>query len=285
MARHKSPDRQKKSRNVMSFFIYVFVALFSLSCCGILSIANSKTVADVFTNYSYVESLKADVQSYANDRCLEASVPNDFVNKSFDYNTIHQLQEAYIYSELDVSNQYNADAFDALMATFEESLNEHMQDMIDEQGITTDSKASRESFCKDIAKFTRGKIEFKFITELKSIVKRVRLLSYATAILSAIMLIILGAILIKKGGKNYRITRSFSYSFLAGFIFNFVLVIAGLLVKATKDLVIFPSYLADAFMKYYNSSLLSVTYAGAVLLLISIVLAAFTWKFKRQERE
>lgn len=285
MARHKSPDRQKKSRTVMSFFIYIFVALFSLSCCGIFSVANQKNVADIFTDYSYIESLKADVQCYAKDRCLEASVPNDFVEKSINFDTLHQLQEAYIYSELDVSEQYNVDAFDALMVTYEESLNKDMQSMIDEQSVTTDSKSSLESFCSDIAGFTRKKIEFKYIRELKSIVKKVRVLSFATAIISIIMLIILSVVLIKKGGKNYRITRSFSYSFLSAFILDFVLLFAGLLVKATKDLVIYPSYLAEAFMRFYNASLISVTYAGAILFMISIVLAAFTWKFKRQERE
>lgn len=285
MARHKSPDRQKKSRTVMSFFIYIFVALFSLSCCGIFSVANQKNVADIFTDYSYIESLKADVQSYAKDRCLEASVPNDFVEKAINFDTLHQLQEAYIYSELEVSEQYNVDAFDALMVTYEESLNKDMQSMIDEQSVTTDSKSSLKSFCSDIAGFTRKKIEFKYIRELKSIVKKVRALSFATAIISIIMLIILSVVLIKKGGKNYRITRSFSYSFLSAFILDFVLLFAGLLVKVTKDLVIYPSYLAEAFMKFYNASLISVTYAGAILFMISIVLAAFTWKFKRQERE
>lgn len=285
MARHKSPDTQKKSRTVMSFFIYIFVALFSLSCCGIFSVANQKNVADIFTGYSYVESLKADIQGYAMDRCLEASVSKDFVDDAITFETLHQLQEAYTYSELGVSQQYNADAFDALMLTYEENLNKEMQAMIDEQSVTTDSKSSRESFCSDIAGFTRKKIEFKYMRELKSIVKRVRILSFATAIVSIIMLIILSVVLIKKGGKNYRITRSFSYSFLAAFILDFVLVFAGLLVKMTKDLVIYPSYLAEAFMKFYNSSLLSVTYAGAILFLISIILAAFTWSFKRQERE
>lgn len=285
MPRRKSYDDRKKFRNSISFFLYVFIVLFSLSCCGVFSVVNPKAVSNVFTNRFYAESVKQDVVEYAQSKCLEASIPNDAINKAVSFDCIHQLLEAYSFSQLEVSDQYNDNAFGSLLNDYKQELNKRTQAMIDEQKIEVDSKASLDSFCKDIVDYTKEKVEFKYMSQLKSIVKYARLLSCFVMGISAIGVFVLGLILTKKGGKNYRITRSFSYSFLAAAILNLMLVFSGVMVKLTKDLVIYPMYLAKSFMDYYNSALLSVTYASAILLLISIVLMSLTWKFKRQERD
>lgn len=284
MSRRKI-SKNKKFRLTTGFFLYVFIALFSLSCCGIFCIANSKNVADTFTSYSYVESLKADIIQYTSDRCSEASISDEFAQKSIDYDTVHQLEESYIYGMMNVSDQYTDKAFDALMNNYEENLVKALQDMVNQQGVKIDSKDGLNSFCSDIANYTRDKIEFKYATQLKSTVKKVRILSYVVFVISAIMLIVLSILMFKKGGKNYKVTRNLAYSFLSAFILDYILLFAGLMVKLTKNLVIYPLYLANAFMGYYDGVLLSITFAGAICLLASVIMATFTWRFKRNERE
>lgn len=285
MARHRTPDRQKKSRNVTSFFLYIFIVIFSLSVCSVAVASNPKSVAKIFTSSRYVESLKSDIAEYANDKCVEASIPNDFVNTTIVYEEIHQLQEAYIFGSLKVSEQYNADAFEVLLSDYNEIVKKQVNTMIKEQNIKVSSKTGVDEFCDSIINYTRDRIEFEYIKELKSFVNKAYIISFVTLGFSAIMVIILIFALVKNGGKNYRITRNISYSFLASAFLELFLVFAGVMVKVTKDLVIFPTYLANTFMDFYNSVLLSVVFSTAIMFLISLVLAAATWNYKRRERD
>lgn len=283
--RRRHRDKTKKSRLVISFFLYVFIAIFSLSCCNIAVIANNKKVADIFTGYYYIQSVRDDISQYAKDRCIEAGIPDTFVDKTITYDQVNHLQESFIYNRMNVGATYNDSAFDAFLEEYNELLNKNMRKMIDEQSISSDSKKNINSFCDDITSYTRNKIEFKLTTQMKSIVQKARLASYALLVLSIIGIIVLSITLLTKGAKDYRVTRNFAYSFLSAGILDLFLVFAGVLVKATKDLVIYPLYLARSVMSYYNDSLLAVAYAGMLLFLASLVFACLTWKFKRQEKE
>lgn len=281
--RHR--DKTKKKRLAISFLLYVFIAMFSVCCCNIAVVANYKRVADIFTSYDYVQALQDDVTSYAKDRCKEASVPDSFVDSTITYDQINHLQESYIYNRMSVGKNYNDQAFDSFLDDFNTELNANMRQMIDEQGIASDSKSSIDSFCNDITQYIRNKIEFKYITQLKSVAQKVKILAYAFGVISVIAIVVLSIILFVDGAKNYRITRNYAYSFLSASILDFLLVFSGLLVKSTKQLVVYPMYLARSVMNYYNHSLLSFTYAGILLFLIFLVFACLTWKYKRQEKE
>ena len=66
---------------------------------------------------------------------------------------------------------------------------------------------------------------------------------------------------------------------------NVVVAAALGIVNATKDLVIYPLYIAGAFVDYFQLTALTFTSCSAILFMVFLVLLVAGWKLKRSEKE
>ena len=85
---NKNAVSRSKKRSVLSFFLYLCIALSSL-CVVFLSVtANPNTFVKEFTQPSYVANVKEDVVQYTRDMCLNNSLPDDFIESTITYDKI-----------------------------------------------------------------------------------------------------------------------------------------------------------------------------------------------------
>lgn len=290
MASRRTSRRKKerKIRGVLSFFLYLCLVGILL-CTNFFAVTgNPNTFVKVFTDASYVQDLYSDVVQYATDSAQSNSIPTDFIEKSIKYNSIYEIEKAYISGALEASKQYNENAYLSLLDTFNEEVQRSVKNMVKEQNIKIDSSVKDTAiydFSKGITTYVQDKVEFKSINELKGFINRTKALCYVVMAISVIGAVVFILILALKGGKDYRGIRSISYSVLATAIMDLIFILAIAIVRATKDLVIYPSYLVGAFMQWVNESMAALSYSAAILFVIFLALACSVWKMKRKEKE
>jgi hypothetical protein len=283
MSHRSSKSKNKKIGNmILAFLLFLAIAVLSLSTCARIVIANPNTIADIFTDKEYVNSLYLDIKQYAYDECEKSSVPTDGIDDAVNYDVIYNIEASYICYALGTSNSYNTQAFDDNIASFKENISSDMQNSLTTQGIKF-NKNDVETFAQNISDYAQNKAQFKYLDKLETAVNLAKTMSLVFVVLSAIITLTLALILFFTASKRYRGLRNITYSLEASAVFDFVMVLAVAIVKATKELVIYPTYLCASVMNYVNSCMQTVALAGVVLFFTALVLMTIIWKLKRDE--
>lgn len=191
-----------------------------------------------------------------------------------------------ISGKLGASSDFNENAFETYLDEFRTHLAEDVYKMIDEKNVQIDpsvSDSAVDNFCLDIAKYVDTRVNLSYINSVVKGVKVVRVLSTVLSIIFGISGVSAVVYMSFKGGKTYRILRHISYSVLGGTIVGFINALILIVLKTTKDLVIYPLYIAQAFMNYVDLSIECIMISSLCLLTVFFLLISAVWKIKRDE--
>jgi hypothetical protein len=288
-SRRKSTADSKKqmiARNIVAFFLFLSIVALSLSVCAKVCFVNPTRYAQIFTNQKYVNSLYEDVLQYSYDLCDESSIPYDSVDEIITYNNIYNIDEAYAYGNLTNEPQYTQTTYDDRITQLKNDLIESTTEMIKDDKLDTDSSVSNgvNEFSINISDYLRSKVEFAYMDKLQTVINFGKTISVVLIVIFALSTIILALIAFSIGNKNYRGLRAIAYSLNASALLQFGFVIAMLIIKKVKTLVIYPTYLCDSVMSFVNSGIISVTTVACILIGISLVVATVVWKLKRNQK-
>lgn len=281
-------DSKMKLRDRLSFFIFVSLVIVSLCISCLITVANPDTVVNAFCDKEVVEDLRSDVSLYAKDMCLENNLPDDFVDNSITYDSMYYLQKSYISGRLGASAEFNENAFESHLEEFKDDLTEDVNKMIADRNVQVDGNVSDTAvmdFCSDIADYIDSRVNLSYINSVVTGVKTLRTLSVVLLVIFALTGTASTVFMVFKGGKTYRIVRHISYSVLGASLVGFINACVVAVVKATKDLVIYPLYIAKAFMIYVDSSIHTIIVSSLCLLVIFFVLVTSVWRIKRDEND
>lgn len=286
---HHSSNKRKKEysgdytrlRNIFAFLLFVFIFFASISGCFRYSIVSERRVSEVFTNREYVQELYSDVLRYSEDLCEHYNIPKESVQKVITYTAIDDIQKAYTEGTLSVNDEYSEDAYSDLITDLNEGVYSSVKSTLNVQ-----NKKSSEldeyvhTFADIISDYVTEKVEFEYINAVKSVLNLGNTISVAVLVISAIIAVALALVVISLGEELYRNLRSVCHSVTAAAMLNFLLVVAYGIVRATKTLIIYPSYLCSSVMDYINDCAFSVFATSALLGLISVLLSAVVWELK-----
>lgn len=278
---------RRKLRKRISFFLYICIAFVSIFVCCLVTVANPSVFVKTFTSSECVEALRNDVALYASDMCKKNNISDDFVDDAISYDTMYHLQKAFVSGTLGASKQYNENAFAGMLEDFEADLEQSVAKSLDANAISADSYDGNglTQFCQNIADYVESRIDFQYMNDVRHEIKRIKIISYifiAVFVPTAAALIVVVSL---KGGKSYKILQSIASSVLGASFMNVVVAAALGIVNATKDLVIYPLYIAGAFVDYFQLTVLTFTSCSAILFMVFLVLLVAGWKLKRSEKE
>lgn len=278
---------RRKLRKKISFFLYICVAVVSIFACCLVTVANPSVFVNAFTSGECVESLRADVVLYATDMCKKNNIPDDFVEDAISYDTMYHLEKAFVSGTLGASKQYNENAFSGMLDDFTTDLRQKVEKSLDSNGIGESSynTDSLSLFCRDIAGYIESRIDFQYMNNVRHEIRRIRIVSYIFIAIFTLVAVALIVCLSLKGGKNYKILQSIASSVLGAAFMNAIVAVALGIVNATKDLIIYPLYIAGAFVDYFQLTALTFASCSALLFMVFLVLLVFGWKLKRNEKE
>ncbi len=284
---NKDAVSRSKKRSVLSFFLYLCIALSSL-CVVFLSVtANPNTFVKEFTQPSYVANVKEDVVQYTRDMCLNNSLPDDFIESTITYDKIYNIENAYIQGEFGTSLEFTTESYKNLLNQFKEDVFESVNEMVQSRNIEIEQSVKDtavETFAQQVTDYTAKATSFGYIRQVKSFCELSK--TVCSIILSICLAGSIGLIvaITLRTSRKYRVMRSISYSFGSAAVMNLIVAAAVCIVKATKNLVIYPTYLVDVFIRWVDDSLNSVLTCAGILAIIFVAFACFTLKLKRDSQ-
>lgn len=280
----KDAAARRNKRSVLAFFLYICITIAVFSAEFLLVAGNSNTFVKEFTNASYVENLRADIAQYTSDLCKVNSVPDDFIDEVVTYNNVYNLENAYISGEFNSSEEFSTQSHSASVKLFEENVEKSVAKMLKKQNISV-SDAQIKNFSGMVAGYADRTTQFGYIEQLKSFCRTSKIV--CSILLSVCSLVGIGLVigLFTGTSRKYRATRSVSYALLSSAVMSLLVALAVFIVKSAKQLVIYPSYLVDVFIRWADASADSVLVGAGVLFAAFAFLASVTWKLKRDIEE
>lgn len=279
-------DSKMKMRDKLSFFIFIAAVIVSLCINCFATIANPNALVDSFCSREVVEALRDDITLYTEDLCLKNSLPDDFIKETVTYDSTVLLQKSFISGKLGASADFNENAFDSYLEDFKQDMIKNINEMIDEKNVRVDSNVSDDAvdvFCSDVAKYVDSRINLSYIYNVAQGINIMHKLATVLFVLFGVSGIAAIVYMSLKGGKTYRVIRHLSYSALGASLVGFADATIICIVKATKNLVIYPTYVAQAFLNYVNMSVKSIMVSSLCLLTVFFLLITVVWKIKRNE--
>lgn len=283
MRNKKRKDTERKLK-IIAFFLFIAIFMLNISICGFTTYLSSKEFEKVYTNQNYVNSIYLDVKQYAYDICEYNSVPKDSVDLVVNYDTISNINEVYVLGNLGGYEDYTSTTYQNKLSAFNDDLITATNDMITNLDLSVNDSDSVQKFASDITDYLKGIVEIKYISQLKTVTNAGKLAFIVLAVISAILTLVLVLSTLLVSNKKYRGIRAISYSVIATALLDSVLILAAEIVKKTKSLVFYPSYLCSATMDYINDSIFKTGLSVLMLVAIALVLITFAWKMKRDEK-
>ena len=94
--------------------------------------------------------------------------------------------------------------------------------------------------------------------------------------------VVFASMLYFTGNTKYRSVRSLGAAFCASSIGDLIVSLIAVIILNVKSIDIFPAFLKSALDNYIYTAVGAIAACGLVLLLISLVLLAISWKLKRE---
>lgn len=296
MSRHSSNHHHSSTtdsnsvkllRNTLAFLLFITVSVLSVSACVKAVVLNPNELVKQFTSQEYVNSMYLDAKQFAYDLCDECSIPRESVDEGLTFSAIYSINEAYAVGNLSASDQFTQTTYKNLLDDFSESLSSSVSESLKKNGVEINSyqqSSGVAEFSDRITDYVTGVIEFEYMENLQALTNMGKAVLLTVIIASTILSVLLALVVFSVGKKRYRGLRAIAYSFIASAIFDFVLVLGVEIVKMTKTLVIYPTYLRDMAMRYVEDSTLTFVGAGVTALFISLIIMTVVWKLKRDEK-
>lgn len=279
--------KNEKSRNIVSFFMFLTVFILSSCICGKAFIANPNQMAKCLTERAYAEAVFNDAQQYAYDLCDKCSLPRNVVDEALNIVAVSDINEAYVIGNLCKSEDYNATTYQDRIDELSDEIESSVSRQIKDNNIKiagSQAKNGAKQFSKSIADYLKSIVEIKYASKLQLATNVFGTVLIVLIVLSSILLLILLLSQLAIGKKKYRSLRAVSYSFISAGILDFIMVLGVEIVKLTKSLVIYPTYLRDAMMRFVEKSEGVVALAGLFSIALAIMIIAVGWRLKRDEK-
>lgn len=291
-SKHRSNSKHdtkaiKLSRNIIAFFMFIIIFILSACICGKTVVLNTNKMAECLTDKAYNDALYADVKQFSDDLCSKYSLPKDIVDNSLTKTAVSDINKAYVYGNLCTVEEYNATTYQDKINELSVEIGKTVKQNIKAYRLSLGDSYSAEAvdvFAVKITDYLKKTVEIEYASKLQTTANIGSAGLVGGMIFSAIMLIVLMLAQISIGSKKYRSLRAVSYSFIAGGILNFVMVLGVEIVKLTKSLVIYPTYLCDAAMSFVQKSEATVALAGLACWALATVVIAIGWRLKRDEK-
>lgn len=285
---HRSSSRSETkkmsvSRKIVAFFLFVSLLVLSSSACVKAVVLNPNEIATALTSSEYTNALYLDAQQYSYDMCDKCSVPREIVDDAINFSSVKEINDAYIIGNITKSEGFTASTYSDKLDELNENMAQSLSAKLQKNNINA-SDAQIKEFSQNINDYLRKIVEIEYISKLQAVTNVGTVGLIVMIVTSAIFVLIFAGSILSIGKKLYRKIRTISFSFIATGIVNFILVLGVEIVKKTKELYIFPTYLCDAAMRYVEDSKNVFVGAGMAAFVVAIILVTIAWKMKRDDK-
>lgn len=278
---------QKIWRSVLAFFLCLAITALSLCVCIRTTFLGKNSLVSVVTDDQYVAAVKDDLLEYAHSLCDACGIAYDSVDSAITYDSIYNVEEAYISGLLGASQEYTSTTYQDLIAALGDNIEEQTKSMMEAKHIHADATLTNPAgiFADKIEDYLTQRVELPRAEKMATLINLATTGSWGGVVGFAILVLVLALVVISIGNKRYRAVRFTAYATLAAGALDFLLVGGVEIVKRHKQLVLYPLYFSETLLRYVNRCLTSVSLAGAVLVFLSVIIMCIVWKMDRDKKD
>ncbi len=274
-------------RSFLAFVLFLVISLLSLTLCVRFYFIAPRSMVNIFVNEEYVNTLREDVCEYSHDLCSACMLPEDALDTAITYESLYNIENAYISGALGASREFTKTTYEDNVAELGKNIENAVNTVIKEKNISVDEKQKNGAAEVSglVSNYLLKRIEIAHIDMLETVINVGKLATTIGIAALTVLAVILVLIIISIGSKRYRALRSVIHSVNAAAILNLLLIGGVEIVKQFKSLVLYPTYVADTFMRYVSRCEGVVAISSLGLFTLAFMLMVVVWKLNRETKK
>jgi hypothetical protein len=267
----------------MSFFLFVCIAVTSVSFLSVTNLLNGAHLTGYFSSYRFVSGYRQDISDYARDKFIKNGLGTENIDSILDYDRAQTISEGYYSYQFRSKKGYSQSTELKELEQLGIDIKKEIVSQLKEKEI--EYKDSDVQLIADrICSYAKSRIESSGSEYIKTIMNIAPLaLIIVTGFFGALTLLLL-MMLVFLGNTRYRSVRAVSISFLSAGVLDALLALTAKIITNIKHIYVFPQYYSDTFMCYVNDGILALAATGGFLFVAATVISTIAWKLKRKDQ-
>ena len=270
-----------RSRNILAFCLFVVLGILSVACVTKTVVLNGNTVQNQFTDYNVTSAFRQDLVDYTSDTFTKNGLDSSNISNVITQGKAEKIIASFAAGQFRAKAGYTSKSYSTDIDELINDIKSELEAQITASGFEKNENVENAQL-KKIRAFIENSLK---LPKTKLIETAMNLGKVAADIFLAVAIfltVVFASMLYFTGNTKYRSVRSLGAAFCASSIGDLIVSLIAVIILNVKSIDIFPAFLKSALDNYIYTAVGAIAACGLVLLLISLVLLAISWKLKRE---
>lgn len=270
-----------RSRNILAFCLFVVLGILSVACVTKTVVLNGNTVQNQFTDYNVTSAFRQDLVDYTSDTFIKNGLDSSNISNVITQEKAEKIIASFAAGQFRAKAGYTSKSYSTDIDELINDIKSELEAQITASGFEKNENVENAQL-KKIRAFIENSLK---LPKTKLIETAMNLGKVAADIFLAVAIfltVVFASMLYFTGNTKYRSVRSLGAAFCASSIGDLIVSLIAVIILNVKSIDIFPAFLKSALDNYIYTAVGAIAACGLVLLLISLVLLAISWKLKRE---
>lgn len=270
-----------RSRNILAFCLFVVLGILSVACVTKTVVLNGNTVQNQFTDYNVTSAFRQNLVDYTSDTFIKNGLDSSNISNVITQEKAEKIIASFAAGQFRAKAGYTSKSYSTDIDELINDIKSELEAQITASGFEKNENVENAQL-KKIRAFIENSLKLpktKLIETAMNLGKVAADIFLAAAIF---LTVVFASMLYFTGNTKYRSVRSLGAAFCASSIGDLIVSLIAVIILNVKSIDIFPAFLKSALDNYIYTAVGAIAACGLVLLLISLVLLAISWKLKRE---
>lgn len=270
-----------RSRNILAFCLFVVLGILSVACVTKTVVLNGNTVQNQFTDYNVTSAFRQNLVDYTSDTFTKNGLDSSNISNVITQEKAEKIIASFAAGQFRAKAGYTSKSYSTDIDELINDIKSELEAQITASGFEKNENVENAQL-KKIRAFIENSLKLpktKLIETAMNLGKVAADIFLAAAIF---LTVVFASMLYFTGNTKYRSVRSLGAAFCASSIGDLIVSLIAVIILNVKSIDIFPAFLKSALDNYIYTAVGAIAACGLVLLLISLVLLAISWKLKRE---
>lgn len=270
-----------RSRNILAFCLFVVLGILSVACVTKTVVLNGNTVQNQFTDYNVTSAFRQNLVDYTSDTFTKNGLDSSNISNVITQEKAEKIIASFAAGQFRAKAGYTSKSYSTDIDELINDIKSELEAQITASGFEKNENVENAQL-KKIRAFIENSLK---LPKTKLIETAMNLGKVAADIFLAVAIfltVVFASMLYFTGNTKYRSVRSLGAAFCASSIGDLIVSLIAVIILNVKSIDIFPAFLKSALDNYIYTAVGAIAACGLVLLLISFVLLAISWKLKRE---
>lgn len=270
-----------RSRNILAFCLFVMLGILSVACVTKTVVLNGNTVQNQFTDYNVTSAFRQNLVDYTSDTFTKNGLDSSNISNVITQEKAEKIIASFAAGQFRAKAGYTSKSYSTDIDELINDIKSELEAQITASGFEKNENVENAQL-KKIRAFIENSLK---LPKTKLIETAMNLGKVAADIFLAVAIfltVVFASMLYFTGNTKYRSVRSLGAAFCASSIGDLIVSLIAVIILNVKSIDIFPAFLKSALDNYIYTAVGAIAACGLVLLLISLVLLAISWKLKRE---